>query len=233
MSLFALADVHLSLGTDKPMDIFPGWADYVDRLERNWRDKVAKDDTVVVAGDISWAMKLDDSLDDFSFLHSLPGRKLILKGNHDLWWTTMRKMESFLEQHGLDSISFVHNSAVAVDDMAVCGTRGWFFDDVQSDHKVIEREAGRLERSILEGKRLGGEAVVFLHYPPVFGGQRCDEIMEVLHRYSIRRCYYGHIHGAGRRQAAQGIIEGIHMRLIACDALDFTPLLVEKCPFDG
>ena len=227
MSLFAIADVHLSFGTDKPMDVFPGWVDYVERLEQNWRENVSVNDTVVVAGDISWAMKLEESEKDFGFLHSLPGRKLILKGNHDLWWTTMRKMEGFLEQNGFDSISFVHNNAAVVDGIAVCGTRGWFFDDVHSDHKVIEREAGRLERSIEAGKATGGEPIVFLHYPPVFGGQRCDEIMDVLHRQGIRRCYYGHIHGAGRRQAAQGIIEGIHMRLISCDALEFNPLRVE------
>lgn len=233
MSLFAIADVHLSLGSDKPMDVFPGWADYVARLEQHWRELVAKEDTVVIAGDISWAMKLEESRADFAFLHSLPGRKLIIKGNHDLWWTTLRKMEAFLDQNGFDSISFVHNNAVLVDEMAVCGTRGWFFDDPQSDHKVVLREAGRLERSIEAAKRLGGEVVAFLHYPPVYGEQRCDEIMEVLHRHEIRRCFYGHIHGAGRRLAQQGMIEGIEMRLIACDALNFVPIQVKKCPEQG
>ena len=230
MSLFAIADVHLSFGTDKPMDVFPGWTDYVARLEESWRERVGQEDTVVIAGDISWAMKLEDSRADFAFLHSWPGRKLILKGNHDLWWTTMRKMESFLEQNGFDSIAFVHNNAIPVEEFAVCGTRGWFFDDPQSDRKVVLREAGRLERSIDQAERLGGEVVAFLHYPPLYGGQRCDEIMEVLHRRRIRRCFYGHIHGAGRRLAAQGIIEGIEMRLIACDALGFAPTQVEKCP---
>ena len=233
MSLYAIADVHLYLGTDKPMDVFPGWADYVARLEQNWRSVVSAGDTVVVAGDISWAMKLEESRADLAFLHSLPGRKLLLKGNHDLWWSTMRKMEDFLNQNHFDSLSFIHNNAAVVDTVAVCGTRGWFFDDVQSDRKVVAREAGRLERSIEEAKRAGGEPVVFLHYPPVYGGQRCDEMMEVLHRHEIHRCYYGHIHGAGRRQAAQGTIEGIQMRLISCDALGFAPILVEKCPYDA
>lgn len=230
MSLFAIADVHLSLGADKPMDIFPGWDDYVARLEQNWRSLVTDDDTVVIAGDISWAMKLTETKPDFAFLHSLPGKKLILKGNHDLWWTTLRKMEEFIRIENFDSIGFVHNNAFLADGLAVCGTRGWFFDDVGADRKVIAREAGRLARSIEEGIKIGAEPVVFLHYPPVYAGQRCDEIMEVLHRYHIQRCYYGHIHGAGRVGAAVGPVEGIEMRLIACDALRFCPIRVENCP---
>ncbi len=232
MSLFAIADVHLSLGTDKPMDIFAGWGGYVDRLRENWCAKITPEDTVVIAGDISWAMKLEDCLADFSFLHALPGKKLIFKGNHDLWWTTMRKMESFLSEKGLSSISFVHNNAYLADGIAVCGSRGWFFDDTASDAKVIAREAARLERSIQAAKELSGEPVVFLHYPPVFFNQRCDEIMAVLHREEIRRCYYGHVHGAGRHQAVQGPVEGIEMRLISCDALQFDPIVVEKCPYE-
>ena len=127
MSLFAIADTHLSLGTDKPMDIFKGWSGYVDKLRENWESTVSDSDTVVIAGDISWGMSLDGALDDFRFIDSLPGQKIILKGNHDYWWTTMRKMETFLNQNEMNTIRFLHNNTITVGDIAVCGSRGWFF----------------------------------------------------------------------------------------------------------
>lgn len=127
MSLFALGDLHLSLGEDKPMDIFSGWNDYVQRLEENWKNLVSDDDTVVLAGDISWAMKLEHTLEDFRFIHNLPGKKLLLKGNHDYWWSTKRKMDAFLQENSLDSIQILFNNAYRVDEYAVCGTRGWFW----------------------------------------------------------------------------------------------------------
>ena len=145
MSLFAIADTHLSLSADKPMDIFEGWSDYQSRLEKNWRAVVADGDTVVIPGDVSWAMGIEKAAADFAFLNGLPGRKIIMKGNHDYWWTTMRKMEKFLSENGFDTISILHNNAYRVGDIAVCGTRGWFFDAEQdADKKVLLREAGRL-----------------------------------------------------------------------------------------
>ncbi|MBR3289211.1 MAG: metallophosphoesterase, partial [Clostridia bacterium] len=138
MSLYAIADLHLSLGTDKPMDVFPGWDGYVSRLTENWRRLVSDEDTVVIAGDVSWGMSLEASKADFAFLNALPGRKLILKGNHDYWWNTRRKMDAFFADNGFDTLRIVHNDAVAVEDrIAVCGSRGWFFDaEAEEDRKV-------------------------------------------------------------------------------------------------
>ncbi|MBQ9963790.1 MAG: metallophosphoesterase [Clostridia bacterium] len=227
MSLFVISDPHLSLSTDKSMAVFSGWNDYVQRLETNWRRLVDPDDTVVLAGDISWAMALEDAYEDFRFLHELPGRKLILKGNHDYWWCTRRKMDTFLAEKGLDSLTIVHNDAVAVDDRyAVCGSRGWFYDDGEDNAKILRREAERLRTSIRAAKVTGLEPVVFLHYPPLFDGRACEELTDVLLDEGIKRCYYGHVHGAGIRQAFQGEWNGITFRLTSCDALQFCPLFI-------
>lgn len=226
MALYAIADTHLSLSTHKPMDIFRGWTDHMERLESNWRKLVTPEDTVVIAGDISWGMSLNEALADFTFLHQLPGRKLIFKGNHDYWWCTRRKMDAFLEEKGLDSLTIVHNDAVEVDGRyAVCGSRGWFYDENEPDNaKILSREAGRLTASITAAKQTGLAPVVFLHYPPIFDGRACEELLEVLHREGVDNCYYGHVHGAGIRQAFQGERDGITFRLISCDALAFCPL---------
>lgn len=226
MSLFAIADTHLSLGGNKAMDIFPGWDGYVQRLEAQWRALIAPEDTVVIAGDVSWGMSLEQALPDFAFLHALPGRKLLIKGNHDYWWTTRRKMDAFFVEHGLASLQILHNDACAVDGrFAVCGTRGWF-TDAEPDEKVLLREAGRLRASIAAAKATGLEPVAFLHYPPVFGGVRCEEILSVLREEGIARCYYGHVHASGIRQAYGGVTDGITLRLVSCDAVRFTPVLV-------
>ena len=228
MSLFVLGDLHLSLGEDKPMDVFAGWNDHMERRERNWRSLVTDSDTVVVAGDISWAMKLEETLTDFKFIDSLPGKKLFLKGNHDYWWTTKRKMDAFLSENGLDSIRILFNNAYRVDDFAVCGTRGWFLEnDTPEDVKVVNREAGRLRMSIEEAKKLGGELTVFLHYPPYFRGTECSEIMDVLIEYNVKKCYYGHIHGKKNfRLAYEGVYKGVDFKLISCDKVGFVPVLV-------
>ncbi|MBQ6829932.1 MAG: metallophosphoesterase, partial [Clostridia bacterium] len=225
MALYAIADTHLSLSTDKPMDVFRGWSDYMQRLENQWRALVEPTDTVVIAGDISWGMSLKEALADFRFLNDLPGQKLIFKGNHDYWWTTRRKMDTFLEENGLHTLRIVHNDAVVVGDIAVCGTRGWFYDEEEPDNaKILAREAGRLATSIAAAKQTGATPVVFLHYPPIFDGRECTELLEVLKRENITRCYYGHVHSAGIRVAFQGEWEGIEFRLISGDSLGFCPL---------
>lgn len=229
MSLFAIADTHLSLGTDKPMDIFKGWSGYVDKLRENWESTVSDSDTVVIAGDISWGMSLEGALDDFLFIDSLPGQKIILKGNHDYWWTTMRKMETFLNQNEMNTIRFLHNNTITVGDIAVCGSRGWFFDAEESaDNKVLLREAGRLRTSINLAKETGLEPVVFLHYPPITQNMVCEEIYNVLLETGVRRCYYGHLHGPSMTRSINSVRDGIEFALISCDFLAFTPKLVEK-----
>ncbi|MBQ3136517.1 MAG: metallophosphoesterase [Clostridia bacterium] len=228
MSIFAIGDTHLTFSTDKPMDIFRGWTDYVERLEKNWRAVVTENDTVVILGDISWAMSLEQAKKDFAFLHSLPGKKLIMKGNHDYWWTTKRKMDTFLAENGFDSVSILHNNAFRVGEFTLCGSRGWFFDAENSDSKVLLREAGRLEMSICEGEKLGGELIVFLHYPPVMSNMRCNEMMAVLKKHGIERCFYGHLHGESTLKAVRETVDGIKFSLVSADFLEFCPKIIEK-----
>ena len=228
MSLYAIADTHLSLGADKPMDVFSGWSDYVERLEKNWRSLVREDDTVVVAGDISWAMKLEECYEDFRFLHSLPGTKIFLKGNHDYWWQTKKKIEDYLFLNGFDTIRILFNNAFDVGDVAVCGTRGWYFDkETEQDRKVLLREVGRLKTSIAAAKAYGKKPILFLHYPPVYGDVECEEIMNVIRDEGIEECLYGHLHGAAvHRYATLGDYKGVRMRLISADYTHFIPILV-------
>lgn len=228
MALYAIADLHLSLGEDKPMDIFSGWNDYVARLKNNWEALVTPDDTVVIAGDISWAMKLEQTYTDFKFINDLPGKKIFIKGNHDYWWGTKSKTDAYLAQNKLDSISILFNNSYAVGDLAVCGTRGWLLEnESQNDIKVLNREVGRLTASIQSAIKTGKEPVAFLHYPPVFGNSKCDEILNILKRYGVKKCFYGHIHGrVNMRSAVEGIYENIDFKLISCDRLSFVPLLV-------
>ena len=224
MSLFAIADLHLSLGADKPMDIFPGWAGYVEKLEKNWRENVRPEDTVVIAGDISWGLEIGETKEDFAFLDSLPGTKLLLKGNHDLWFSTKTKVERFFEENGFSTLKILFNNAYEYGDYAICGTRGWMND--QTDKKVLLRECGRLRLSLEAGEKLGKKPLVFLHYPPVYGGGECYEILDVLLEYGIERVYYGHIHGYSAGYAINGIRNGIDFRLISCDYIQFNPIKI-------
>lgn len=224
MSLFAIADLHLSLGVDKPMDVFPGWAGYVEKLEKNWRENVHPEDTVVVAGDISWGLDISEAKEDFAFLDQLPGTKILLKGNHDLWFSTKTKVEKFFAENGFSTLKILFNNAYEYGDRAICGTRGWMNDPIEK--KVLLRECGRLRMSLEEGKKFGKEPLVFLHYPPVFGGGECYEILDVLLEYGIKQVYYGHIHGYSSGYAINGIRNGIDFRLISCDFVQFNPVKI-------
>lgn len=228
MSLFAIADLHLSLGVDKPMDVFHGWADYVPRLKENWERLITPDDTVVIGGDISWAMRLEECYEDFSFIHSLPGQKIFLKGNHDYWWQTKKKIEDYLSANGFDSIRILFNNAFEVGEYAVCGTRGWYYDkEGEHDIKVINREIGRLRTSYNAALATGKRPIVFLHYPPVYGDIECEEIMGALLELGVTTCWYGHLHGdRTHRNAVQGVYKGIDFHLISCDYTRFLPVLV-------
>lgn len=228
MGLFVIADLHLSLGADKPMDVFKGWEGYVNRLEKNWRSSVTDADTVVVAGDISWAMNLEDSLEDFSFLHSLPGQKLILKGNHDYWWSTRNKMDRFWLENGFGDFKVLHNCAYRIGDKAICGTRGWLYNaETEDDKKIVSREAGRLLASISEARKLGGKLIAFLHYPPVYDDMECTELLEILYENQISDCYFGHIHGQyAAQKALVGEYKGIRMHLVSCDYVNFCPVAI-------
>jgi len=229
MSLFVIGDTHFSFGSGKPMDVFEGWAGFENKLAHHWRASVSPEDTVVVAGDFSWAMNLEEAAEDFRFLDALPGRKLLVKGNHDYWWTTAAKMDAFVAANGLQNIFFVNNNAYAAGPIAVCGTRGWLIEEnTLQDTKMILREAGRLQASLLAGKKLGGEPVAFLHYPPVGPAGACEQILSVLEWAGVKRCHYGHLHAASAARAVTGLHGNIRFSLIASDFLGFRPVLVEK-----
>jgi len=225
MSLFAIGDLHLALGApEKNMEVFGGrWAGYMDKIRRGF-DLVRAEDVCVICGDLCWAMDLSAALPDFQFLHSLPGKKILLKGNHDYWWTTAAKMNAFFAENGLDSLCLLHNNCVVWEDLALCGTRGWFYEEetgTEHDAKILRREVGRLETSLREaGER---EKIVFLHYPPLYQHYTCPEIMDVLAREGVGECYYGHIHGRGAHAAFLGSRDGVRYRLVSADFLDFFP----------
>ena len=203
------------------MDIF-GWENYVDRIKANWIRMVKYEDTVVIPGDFSWSLKLEDTLNDFMFLESLPGRKILLKGNHDLWWSTVKKVNEFFLQNNINSVELVFNNAITAEDYAICGTRGWMFSQSEADKKIISREAGRLERSICAAEKTGLKPLVFMHYPPAYAEDKCDELLEVLKKHNIGEVFYGHIHGNGFHRAI-GEFEGIKFKLVSCDCMNFVP----------
>ena len=228
MALFVMGDLHLSLSSDKSMDIFGGWENYVERIKENWNREVSPEDTVVVPGDISWAMSLKEAVADFSYIHELPGRKIILKGNHDYWWTTAAKMNNFLAENGFDSIFILHNNHYAYENYGICGTRGWIKDDSEpADAKVLAREAQRLETSIASAENAGLEPLVFLHYPPLYGNEYNPDLLEVMYRHNIKRCWYGHIHGRkGHQNAVNGERDGIVFQLVSADYVQFCPVKI-------
>ncbi|MBE6597841.1 MAG: serine/threonine protein phosphatase [Ruminococcaceae bacterium] len=237
MAIYSIADLHLSGSVDKPMDVFGHrWQGYFEKIETRWRAVVEENDTVVVPGDISWAMTLDEAETDLRFIDSLPGKKLIGKGNHDFWWQTMTKMNRFLEERDIRTIRFLYNNAYAVEDKVICGTRGWYVEEKfqqkarnNPDYdKIVAREAGRLELCLAEAENLccetgAGEIVVYFHFPPVFGTFVCRELVEVMQRHEIKRCFYGHIHGVYNIPYHMEF-EGIDMTIISADYLDFVPM---------
>lgn len=224
MNIFGISDLHLSFGTNKPMDIFHGWDNHTERLFANWKRLVKEDDTVVLPGDLSWALKLEETKKDFEFLKTLPGKKILLKGNHDLWWSTAKKIHTFFEENEINDVEIIYNNCVTAGGYAIAGTRGWFYDNTGSK-KVLLREAGRLDTSITAAKETGLPILVFLHYPPVYGDYVCEEILEILKKHEIKKIYYGHIHGSGFNNAVSRY-EDIELRLISCDCIDFTPFRI-------
>jgi hypothetical protein len=224
MALYAIGDTHLSFAVNKPMEVFGGaWTGYVEKLKKGFLI-VGEEDTVVLCGDLSWGMNFDEIREDFHFLNDLPGKKkLLLKGNHDYWWATANKMNKFFAEEGLTSFQLLHNNCALYGDIALCGTRGWFLDEEQKPHneKVFQRELIRLEASLqAAGDR---EKLCFLHYPPLYQGYCCQEIVDLLEKYQVSACYYGHLHGGSHRLAIEGRQGNVAYHLVAADYLNFIP----------
>ena len=227
MALYAIGDLHLCLGAEKPMDIFGGnWVGYMDKLKEGV-SVIRPEDTTVLLGDLSWALDLDHAKADFAWINEIPGRKIILKGNHDYWWSTAAKFYKFCEVNGFENQWILNNNCYEYGDYAICGTRGWFYEEERSgehDEKVFRRELCRLEASLkAAGER---EKLVFLHYPPKYKGYECPEILELLRQYGVRRCFYGHLHGGSHGLAMEGLWDGVEYRLVSADKLNFRPYLV-------
>ncbi len=223
MALWTIGDLHLSFGMDKPMDIFgKHWSRHEERIKENWLSLVSAEDTVVLPGDLSWAMTTDQLLPDLMFLHALPGKKLLGKGNHDYWWQTQKKMDAFFAEHDLTDIALLHNNAVLYDeDTALCGTRGWTLEDMsEKAQHLVARECGRLELS-LKAAPENTKKIVFMHYPPV---RLCGEeqpFVEIMKKYGVEQCFYGHLHAASIKNAVIGEHFGINFSLVSADSLDF------------
>lgn len=230
MAIYVIADLHLSFSQDKPMSIFgENWEGHSEKIKNNWISKVKPEDTVVLPGDFSWAMYLQDTYKDFEYLNSLPGKKLLLKGNHDYWWTTVTNMRNFLEENKFKNIDFIYNNSYLVENKILTGTRGWNLLDTENSSKMIKRESIRLQLAIEDGiKKYGDdkEIIVFMHYPPISNTNKKSEFLKTLKQYDIKRCYYGHLHGKSHQDAVEGIVDGIEFKLISADYLNFDVIKV-------
>lgn len=228
MAIYAISDLHLSKSVSKPMDVFgPLWENYENRIFEGFK-KLTDDDITVIPGDISWGMSLEESLLDFKFIDELPGKKIISKGNHDYWWETATKTKRFFDKNNISTIDILHNNAFKIGDIAICGTRGWFYEEENGgSRKIYDREIGRLRRSLEEGQKLGTEKILcFLHYPPICSGYECGEITDLLSEFGVRKCFFGHLHGHGHKSAFCGIHKNVEYTLISADFLSFQPLFI-------
>lgn len=231
MSIYAISDLHLSLSIDKPMDVFGSkWENYIERLRENWQAKIGEDDTVLIPGDISWATYLEQVYNDFEFINSLNGRKILLKGNHDYWWSTLNKLKQYTEEQKFESIEFLHNTAIMAENYAICGTRGWNLPKIntsEDDLKIFHREKLRLINSLEDAKKHSAdEIIVCMHYPPVESGNDNRDFINIMKEYNVKTCIYGHLHDKSHKNAIVGDFSGIKLKLVSADYLKFNPILL-------
>ena len=244
MAIYTIGDLHLSFHESKPMDIFgDNWKGHEQKIKKDWIEKVTEKDLVIIPGDFSWCTYLKDTYEDFSYLHSLPGKKLLLKGNHDYWWTTLKSMREYLKENGFDDIDFLYNTAYKFENYVFAGTRGWSQSQEEASEKMLQREALRLEISLKEASKLLNkdclrEIIVFMHYPPItnsqieecakMGKEICEvnNFVKIMKEYNIKRCYYGHLHGISIKEAVEGKYDGIEFKLVSADGLDFKLLRI-------
>lgn len=224
MSIYAISDLHLSFNTNKPMDIF-GWNNYEEKISQDWRTNVKEEDLVLLTGDFSWEMKLENTYKDFQFINNLPGKKLLLKGNHDLWWTTLKRMREFLKEKKFNNIDFIYNNSYEFENYIIAGTRGWnLASENIDDKKIKDRELLRLENSIMDGIRKYGEdkpIIVCMHYPPLLKELKNSEFTKILEKYNVKYCLYGHLHGKSHMNVFDGNYNNVAYKMVSCDYTGF------------
>ena len=235
MSIYTIGDLHLSFNENKPMSVFgKKWEDYEQKIKKDWKEKVKKDDIVVLPGDFSWSMYLKDTYKDFEYINNLPGKKLLLKGNHDYWWTTIKSMRNYIKENNLKDIDFIYNNSYEYENTIIVGTRGWTLGDDDESKKMINREVARLELSIKNGIETYGEnkeIIAFMHYPPILKqniqNNEMNEFIRMLKKYDIKKCYYGHLHGTAIQEAIEGTHFGIDFKLVSADGINFKLIKVK------
>ena len=228
MSIYVIGDLHLSFGVNKPMNIFgENWEKHYEKIKENWLRKVKDEDTVILPGDFSWATYLEESEKDFEFLNNLSGKKILLKGNHDYWWTTVTKMKKFLEEKNIQNIDFLYNNSFLIENKIIAGTRGWIINpNSKENYKILKRENDRLKLSLESGIKSFGEdkeIIAFLHYPPFYKDTVSEEIdfKKTLENYKVKKCFYAHLHSDSHKEAIEGKINGIEYCLVSSDYLKF------------
>lgn len=225
MAIYVIGDLHLSFSTNKPMDIFGrNWQNYEEKIKKDWLLKVKPEDTVILPGDFSWAMYLDETEKDFEFINNLPGKKILLKGNHDYWWTTVTSMRKYIKEENFENIDFLYNNSYEIENKIIAGTKGWNISEEQEDIRLTKREVARLELSIKSGIEKYGndkEIIVFMHYPPLTKTNIDTDYTRLMKKYGIKRCYYGHLHANSIKDAVEGNVDGIEYKLVSSDGLDF------------
>ena len=235
MSIYAIGDLHLSFKENKPMSIFgDNWEGHEDKIQKNWNENVGENDLVLIPGDFSWSTYLKDTDEDFMYLNNLPGKKLLLKGNHDYWWTTLKSMRDFLEKNDFANIDFLYNNSYEFEENIIAGTRGWVQSDEAEDKRLVLREIARLELSIQDGIKRYGEGkniIVCMHYPPITNYNLQNNVpsgfIQVMKKYNVKECVYGHLHGVSIKEAIQGNVDGINLKLVSSDSLDFRLLKIK------
>ena len=225
MAIYVIGDLHLSFSTNKPMDIFGrNWQNYEEKIKKDWLLKVKSEDTVILPGDFSWAMYLEETEKDFEFINNLPGEKILLKGNHDYWWTTVTSMRKYIKEENFENIDFLYNNSYEIENKIIAGTKGWNISEEQEDIRLTKREVARLELSIKSGIEKYGndkEIIVFMHYPPLTKTNIDTDYTRLMKKYGIKRCYYGHLHANSIKDAVEGNVDGIEYKLVSSDGLDF------------
>lgn len=232
MRIYSISDLHLAISIDKPMDVFgQRWNNYMERIRENWINNVRDEDLVLIPGDVSWATYIDQAVEDFAYINDLPGIKVISKGNHDYWWTTLSKLEKFKTDNNFFTIKFLHNNCIVYRDWVICGARGWLSPEneefTQEDKKIYYRELQRLELSLKTSNSTGiCNIIVMLHYPPFDFRKNPTEFVELMIKYNVKKCVYGHLHGEAAKTGFQGNYSGIDFYLVSADYLGFKPLII-------